>query len=280
MVFKAATSHHLGQNFSKMFDISYEDPETKAKKLVFQNSWGLTTRTIGIMTMVHGDNTGLVMPPKVAFYQVVIVPCGITASLSKEDEKSLIEKCKWYERVLNEADVRVHGDYRDNYSPGWKFNNWELKGVPVRLEVGPKDLAQQKFVAVRRDTGEKLVLDEANVVVEIKKLFVDIHNNLYAKAERDLKSRTSVDDTWPEFLKSLDANKIIMSPFCGSKQCEERIKKDSARDAVAIEEGVPSMGAKSLCIPFEQPAQLKDQKCVHPECNKQPLYYALFGRSY
>ncbi len=231
------------------------------------------------MTMVHGDNTGLVMPPKVAFYQVVIVPCGITASLSKEDEKKLIDKCKWYERMLNEAEIRVHGDYRDNYSPGWKFNNWELKGVPVRMEVGPKDLAKQKFVAVRRDTGEKLVLDEANVVSEIKKLFVDIHYSLYAKAERDLKTRTSVDDTWPEFLKSLDANKIIMSPFCGDKQCEDCIKKDSARDAI-VEEGAPAMGAKGLCIPFDQPRPIKDQKCVHPECKRKALYYTLFGRSY
>jgi bifunctional glutamyl/prolyl-tRNA synthetase len=125
---QAATSHHLGQNFSKMFEIVYEDPETSQKKFVYQNSWGLTTRTIGILTMVHGDNTGLVLPPRVAFYQVVIVPCGITTSLSKEDEAKLYEKCKFYETALKQADLRVHVDLRDNYSPGWKFNYWELKG--------------------------------------------------------------------------------------------------------------------------------------------------------
>ena len=132
-----------------MFEIVYEDPETSQKKFVYQNSWGLTTRSIGILTMVHGDNTGLVLPPKVAFYQVVIVPCkkvfsflflfdivkkffylgGITTSLSKEDEAKLYEKCKYYESILKQVDLRVHVDLRDNYSPGWKFNYWELKGI-------------------------------------------------------------------------------------------------------------------------------------------------------
>jgi bifunctional glutamyl/prolyl-tRNA synthetase len=190
-----------------------------------------------------------------------------------------MDKCKWYEKILNEANVRVHGDYRDNYSPGWKFNHWELKGVPVRLEVGPKDLDKQACVAVRRDTGVKLVLDDANAVREIKKLFVDIHNSLYAKAVKDLKASTSVVDTWPEFMESLNANKIMVSPFCGHRQCEDRIKTDSAQCAI-VEEGAPAMGAKSLCIPFDQPRPIKDQKCVHPECNQRAQFYTVFGRSY
>lgn len=123
---QGATSHHLGQNFSKMFEIVYEDPDTQEKKYVYQNSWGITTRTIGVLIMVHADNQGLVLPPKVASIQVVIVPCGITASLSEEGKKKLQEACDSLEAELKPL-VRVKGDYRQNYSPGWKFNHWELK---------------------------------------------------------------------------------------------------------------------------------------------------------
>ena len=178
---QAATSHHLGQNFSKMFGIEFEDPETNQKKFVYQNSWGITTRTIGILTMVHGDNIGLVLPPKVACYQVVIVPCGITVSLSKEDEKKLLDKCKEYENEFRQAGIRVFGDYRDNYSPGWKFNHWELKGVPLRIELGPKDVAQKKFVAVRRDSMKKDILDEENAAKTVLNLLDDIQESLYTK---------------------------------------------------------------------------------------------------
>jgi bifunctional glutamyl/prolyl-tRNA synthetase len=191
----------------------------------------------------------------------------------------LIEKCKWYEKVLNEAQVRVYGDYRENYSPGWKFNHWELKGVPVRLEIGPKDLAKKTFIAVRRDTGVKREFNETDAVSEIKKLFVQIHEHLYRKAEKDLEAHLVVEDTWCALLKGLDSNKLIMAPFCGEKPCEDKIKKDSARDAV-VEEGAPAMGAKGLCIPFDQPREIKGKKCVHPECNKEAKYYTLFGRSY
>lgn len=125
---QGGTSHHLGQNFSKMFNIEFADPVTNEKSWVHQNSWGLTTRTIGVLVMVHSDNIGLVLPPKVALYQVVIVPCGVTASLSKEDEEKLYEKCKDYEKTLKKAGIRAHYDNRHNYSPGWKFNSWELKG--------------------------------------------------------------------------------------------------------------------------------------------------------
>lgn len=178
---QAATSHHLGQNFSKMFGIEFEAPETGQKQYVYQNSWGLTTRTIGILTMVHADNQGLVLPPRVACYQVVIVPCGITVNLSKEDEQKLLDKCREYEKQLNEAGVRVFGDYRDNYSPGWKFNHWELKGVPIRIELGPKDMAAKQFVAVRRDTMKKETLPEQGFVAAIKSLLDSIHNTLYQK---------------------------------------------------------------------------------------------------
>jgi bifunctional glutamyl/prolyl-tRNA synthetase len=178
---QAATSHHLGQNFSKMFDIQFEHPETNQKQYVYQNSWGLTTRTIGVLTMMHGDNIGLVLPPRVAFVQVIIIPCGITSSLSKEDEQKLYDKCKNCEKELNAAGVRAQVDYRDNYSPGWKFNYWELKGVPLRIELGPKDIAKSKFVAARRDTMKKETYDEQNFVATVKDLLDQIQNDLYLK---------------------------------------------------------------------------------------------------
>lgn len=128
MSVQAATSHHLGQNFSKMFDITYEDPSGTGEHLyAYQNSWGLTTRTIGVMAMVHGDNSGLVLPPSVAQVQVVVIPCGITASLSPEARQQLLDKCQEFVRDVQGAGLRCRGDYRDNYSPGWKFNHWELK---------------------------------------------------------------------------------------------------------------------------------------------------------
>ncbi len=124
---QGATSHHLGQNFSKMFEVTFEDPESGEKCYAYQNSWGLSTRTIGVMVMVHGDDRGLVLPPRLASYQVVIIPCGITAKLGADDRKSLYDFCQERRRELSEAGVRVTCDLRENYSPGWKFNHWELK---------------------------------------------------------------------------------------------------------------------------------------------------------
>ncbi|KAL0170444.1 hypothetical protein M9458_035040, partial [Cirrhinus mrigala] len=123
-----ATSHHLGQNFSRMFEIVFEDPKRPGEKqLAYQNSWGITTRTIGVLTMVHGDNMGLVLPPRVACLQVIIIPCGITATLPEAEKELLLAQCNKYLSKLQKADVRVKADLRDNYSPGWKFNHWELK---------------------------------------------------------------------------------------------------------------------------------------------------------
>ncbi|KAI4469059.1 prolyl-trna synthetase [Holotrichia oblita] len=278
---QGATSHHLGQNFSKIFDIIYEDPETKEKKYIYQNSWGLTTRTIGVMIMVHADNQGLVLPPRVASVQIVIVPCGISVNLSDEDRNKLQDACYQLEKELNDADVRVKGDYRDNYSPGWKFNHWELKGVPIRIELGPKDIKTQQLVAVRRDTGDKITIKRSTAVADLKKLLEDIQFNLYTKASKDLLSHTVVTTQWSEFVSALDKKNIIVSPFCGQIPCEDNIKKDSTRDDADADPNAPSMGAKSLCIPDEQPAPIKDSdKCIHPACKNKPLFYALFGRSY
>lgn len=277
---QGGTSHHLGQNFSKMFEIVYEDPETQDKKYVFQNSWGLTTRTIGVMIMVHADNQGLVLPPRVASVQVVIVPCGITANLSEEVKKKLQESCDSLEKDLKNSGVKVKGDYRQNYSPGWKFNHWELKGVPIRIELGPKDIEKNQLVAVRRDTGEKLTLPRASAAEKINELLNQIQDNLFKKASDDLNSHKILLTDWSQFSSNLDKKNIILAPFCGQSECEDKIKNDSARDEDA-EPGAPSMGAKSLCIPLEQPAEIKpNDKCIHPACKKTPKFYTLFGRSY
>ncbi|KAM3930026.1 bifunctional glutamate/proline--tRNA ligase isoform 2-T2 [Leptodactylus fuscus] len=276
---QGATSHHLGQNFSKMFEITFEDPKKPGEKqYAFQNSWGLTTRTIGVMTMVHGDNMGLVLPPRVACVQVIVIPCGITNTLSEDDRDALLQKCSQYLKRLLNVNIRARSDVRDNYSPGWKFNHWELKGVPIRLEVGPRDMKSQQFVAVRRDTGEKMTIREDQAETKLRDLLEEIHKNLYNRALSDLTSHMVVADTMEEFQKQLDTGRIVQIPFCGEIDCEDWIKKTTARDQ-DLEPGAPSMGAKSLCIPFKPLKELQSgAKCV---CEKNPAkYYTLFGRSY
>ncbi|XP_032538066.1 bifunctional glutamate/proline--tRNA ligase isoform X5 [Chiroxiphia lanceolata] len=276
---QGATSHHLGQNFSKMFEIVFEDPKKPGEKqFAYQNSWGLTTRTIGVMTMIHGDNMGLVLPPRVACIQVVIIPCGITNSLSEEDRGALLKKCNEYCSRLLSVKIRVRADLRDNYSPGWKFNHWELKGVPVRVEVGPRDMKSQQFVAVRRDTGQKLTLSEHEAEDKLKQILEEIHANLYSRASEDLRSHMVVANNMEDFQKELDSGKIVQIPFCGEVECEDWIKKTTARDQ-DLEPGAPSMGAKSLCIPFQPLRELqRGERCV---CGKNPAkFYTLFGRSY
>lgn len=278
---QGATSHYLGQNFAKMFEIVYEDPDTQQKQYVFQNSWGITTRTIGVMVMIHADNRGLVLPPRVACRQVVIVPCGITVTTSDEERKTINDGCKELEASLSKAGVRVEGDYRDNYSPGWKYNHWELKGVPIRIELGPKDLKSNQFVAVRRDTGEKVTTSRTGATKEILQLLEKIHENMLAKATKDLNDHMKITKEWKELTSHLDNKNIIMAPFCGDIPCEEKIKADSAREDAEGDAQGPAMGAKSLCIPFEQPAEIKaGDKCIHPACNNKPKFYTLFGRSY
>uniref|UniRef100_T1IPR4 Uncharacterized protein n=1 Tax=Strigamia maritima TaxID=126957 RepID=T1IPR4_STRMM len=281
---QGATSHHLGQNFSKMFEIVFEDPEGKEEKqYVYQNSWGLSTRTIGAMIMIHGDNDGLILPPRVAGVQVIVIPCGITVSLSDDDKVALLSKCEEYKAVLCSHNIRCRVDLRDNYSPGWKFNHWELKGVPIRVEVGPRDIKQQEFVAVRRDTSEKVKFKEIDLVKDVTCLLDKIHEQLFNKAKRELESHYVVCHEWDKFCSELDKKSILLAPFCGEIQCEDNIKKDSAKEETQPGDAQgPAMGAKSLCIPFKE----KDRKfppktlCIHPDCKNKPKFYTLFGRSY
>jgi len=274
---QGATSHHLGQNFSKMFGITFEDPtsESSEKSFVHQNSWGLTTRTIGVLVMVHGDNKGLVLPPRVAKIQVVMCLVG----LNEKNKDCVRDQAKEYQEMFTKAGVRVKLDDRDNYTAGWKFNHWELKGVPIRIELGPRDIGRQEFVAVRRDTGEKLTLKKEGCVEELTQLLETIQSNMFDRANKQLSDNLMTTKSWEEFNAHVENKKIIQAPFCGEIPCEENIKRDSASEE-STEVGAPSMGAKGLCIPFAQPAELTDEKCIHPSCGKKAIYYTLFGRSY
>ncbi|XP_015794975.1 bifunctional glutamate/proline--tRNA ligase [Tetranychus urticae] len=278
---QAATSHHLGQNFSKMFEIIFEDPNEPGKKCyAYQNSWGLTTRTIGVMIMVHSDDKGLVLPPNIAPYQVVIVPCGITATTTDEEKTKLYEECNKLAASLTSAEIRCKCDLNDHYSPGWKFNHWELKGVPIRIELGPKDLSKKQFVAARRDTGNKVTYNLDSSVDSIKKLLTTIHDNLFNVAKKSRDDHLSVVYDWNDFLTKLDQKYFLIAPFCGEPVCEELIKKNSVKVDQSDSSG-PLMGAKSLCIPFDQPKAIDDgMKCVNPHCKAKPSFFTLFGRSY
>ncbi|KAH0558106.1 bifunctional glutamate/proline--tRNA ligase isoform X1 [Cotesia glomerata] len=279
---QGATSHHLGQNFSKMFDIKVEGAEEGCEKtFVFQNSWGLTTRTIGVMVMVHGDDKGLVLPPKVASVQIVVIPCGITATTTAEERKTLMKECEKLEKTLADAGLLVKGDYRDNYSPGWKFNHWELKGVPLRVELGFKDLEKSQVTFVRRDTLEKSFVKQEVVCKFAKELLESVQRSMFDKAKKELNDHLKHCQDWSAFCGHLDKKNLILAPFCGRIECEDEIKKDSARDE-AEEAGAPLMGAKGLCIPFEQPKGQDVEKlgCIHPKCGSKAKYWTLFGRSY
>ncbi|KAH3856985.1 hypothetical protein DPMN_099582 [Dreissena polymorpha] len=188
--------------------------------------------------------------------------------------------CEALKSTLEQGGVRVKADLRDNYSPGWKFNHWELKGVPLRVELGPRDIKQNQIVIVRRDTGEKLTIKNDGIVKQVKDLLDQVQADMFKRAKADLDRYMTVSHGWDELCSGLEEKKLIQAPFCGDIPCEERIKKDSARDVV-VEEGAPAMGAKGLCIPFQQPRELAPgTKCIHPDCGKPAQYYTLFGRSY
>ncbi|XP_060881992.1 bifunctional glutamate/proline--tRNA ligase-like isoform X2 [Metopolophium dirhodum] len=311
---QGATSHYLGTNFAKMFDVHFEHPDTHEKSFVHQISFGMTTRTIGVMVMVHGDDRGLVLPPRIASIQVIIVPCGVGVSTANEVKDNLTRTCldvcnRLKGDSLIETDdendnnviqhrnsslmIRADTDLRDNYSPGWKFNHWELKGVPLRLEIGPKDLDRNQMVAVRRDNGDKLTIplegrpnDGGNdkMVVRITELLNQIQQDMYNKAEQEMKENVVICRKWSECAAQLAAKRLLLIPFCGRPICEDNIKRDTTLDDGTADVGASTMGAKSLCVPFEQPKGsdiLKsNDQCIHPECGQPAGSFTLFGRSY
>lgn len=291
---QGGTSHCLGQNFSELFDITVEDPSTKEGEKkpplhVWQNSWGLSTRVIGVMVMIHGDNRGLVLPPRVVETQVIIVPVGITAKSTEEERSSLYAQVDALATVLRAADVRVETDKRDGYSPGYKFNDWEQKGVPLRLEFGPSE-SEGHFVTTSRrdipgkDGKGKIAITELGK--EVPELLETIQADLYKAADQKFKSHVKQITIWDDFVPALNAKNVCLIPFCLQEKCEDEIKDLSARkeagDETPEDAKAPSMGAKSLCIPFEQPEGIVkgETKCTNPNCEKMAEKWCLFGRGF
>ncbi|KAI6657571.1 Bifunctional glutamate/proline--tRNA ligase [Oopsacas minuta] len=274
---QGATSHHLGQNFAKMFDIGFQDPnDQKKRSFVHQNSWGITTRSIGVLIMVHGDNKGLVLPPEVANIQVIVIPCGVTS----EKNQMLLEYCQKFIDLLKSAGIRCKADLREHYSPGWKYNQWEMKGVPLRVDIGPEEVNKEQFVLVPRiaKSEPKTTCHLSKAVETVSKFLKDFQEDLFNAALKQQRDHLKVIQDWTEFLPLLDQKNMIVAPFCEDMKCEDNIKADTYREE--LDPGTPAMGAKSLCIPFNQPGDATQLSCIHPKCGKPAKSYTLFGRSY
>lgn len=289
---QAGTSHCLGQHFSKMFKITVEDPsskegdEKKPPLHVWQNSWGFSTRSIGVMVLVHGDDKGLVVPPRVAEVQVVIIPVGITAKTTPEDKERLYGEVQGFKAILEDVGVRAETDMREGYSPGWKFNEWELKGVPLRIEFGPKDSEKHVVSTARRDTGEKSTIPITSLKDDVPVLLETIQADMFRKAHDDYKAHRVQVNEWDSFVPTLNAKNVILIRHCLGNKCEDQIKDLSKRtstgDDLSEDARAPSMGAKSLCIPFEQPEGIVEgeTKCTNPKCDQLAKKWVMFGRSY
>ncbi|MBC8501218.1 MAG: proline--tRNA ligase [Nanoarchaeota archaeon] len=252
---QGATSHGLGQNFSKSFGIKFTDEKEK-KQFAWQTSWGFSTRSLGMLFGIHGDNKGLVLPPKVAPIQVVIVPIIFDKTKGK-----VLKKANELKKTLGSFAVEL--DDRDGYTPGWKFNQWEMKGVPLRVEVGPKDVEKKQVVIVRRDSGKKEVVKEKDIKKKVKKLLGEIQDNLFNKAKKFLEENIVKTDDFEALKSIVKAKKMAFSPWCGEVECEDWLKDKTG-------------GAKSVNIPFNQKKPKK--KCV--QCGKDANYYAYFAKSY
>ncbi|TYZ66754.1 hypothetical protein PybrP1_013093 [[Pythium] brassicae (nom. inval.)] len=280
---QAATSHHLGQNFGKMFGIAaeYED----GKKLIpYQNSWGFTTRSLGVMIMVHGDDKGLVLPPRVAPVQVIVVPIPFK---DKDEIDELFAQADAISQLLLGVGVRIEVDSRRVYTPGWKYNHWELKGVPLRFELGPKDLAKQQVRVVRRDNGAKVDLPVAELATAIPALLEQIQRDMLERARGERDARVKRVTEWADFVPALQEGCMVLTPFCNETEWEETVKTKSREESLALmglaeeaENTATSAAAKTLCIPFEHNAgeMPSDLKCF--VSGKPAKCWILWGRSY
>jgi prolyl-tRNA synthetase len=223
---QGATPHYQGMNFYKMFDITVENPSKKGEHIhVWQNSLGLSTRVIGVMIMIHGDDKGLGLPPRIAKIQAVIIPVGLTAKLGPESRKKLEDKSEEIRNAHKKAGVSADVDFRSGFTPAWKFNDWELRGVPLRLEFGPKDAEREVVSYARRDTGEKDTISLTNLTTEVPKLLETIQTDLYSKAERSFRERRLQISESDKIVPALDSKNVVLIPFCLDGKCEERIKE-------------------------------------------------------
>jgi prolyl-tRNA synthetase len=272
---QCATSHNLGQNFSKMFDIKFLD-EKKQHSFAWQTSWGMTTRTIGVMVMTHGDDLGLVLPPRVAPIQVILIPI-VT---SKDDPKVIEQKLHEISADLKKAGIRSKVDDSEIHNPGWKFAHWELKGVPLRIEFGAKDLKKGVVTFACRDNKEKFEVNFEEVTATVTKLMTTIQQRMFAKASKELNDRKKEAEDFDTFLKLLSEKNMIVTPWCNVQACEENIKKrvKEESEASGLDEDNVAGSCKTLCIPIEQHPLKEGQKCFY--CDAQAKVRALWGRSY
>jgi prolyl-tRNA synthetase len=255
---QAGTSHFLGQNFAKAFDVQFTD-RTGKLDYVWATSWGVTTRLIGAIIMGHADNHGLVLPPKLAPIQVVIIP--IFKNIEQLD--ALSQTATKIKSGLEALGISVKYDDRDNNKPGWKFADYELKGVPVRLAIGPRDLENNTIEVARRDELTKETISIDRVYEHIPALLENIQQNIFNKALNFRKENTFYVDTWEEFLKVLDnQGGFIMAHWDGTAETEEKIKEETK--------------ATIRCIPFDNPEE--KGKCIYS--GKPSDRRVLFARSY
>ncbi len=253
---QAGTSHNLGQHFAKVFDITYLDQDDQLKH-VWQTSWGVSTRLIGALIMVHGDDRGLVLPPRMAPIQTVIVPI-----LSKKDRDRILEAVRELEGSLKE-NVRIKLDVREEYSPGWKFNDWEMRGIPIRIEVGPRDLDKGQVVLVRRDTGEKQFISREDLPALLPQLLDQIQNDMLQRALEFRKANTRSGSDYEEFKRIMENERgLFLAPWCGEDSCEEKVKDETK--------------ATIRCLPFDM--EPEGDKCF--ACGGKAIEAAYFARAY
>lgn len=250
------TSHFLGQNFSKPFEVKYSD-RNNVENFAWQTSWGVSWRWIGAMIMTHGDDKGLVLPPKVAPIQVVIVPIYY----NEKDEQTILQKTKEIQKSLQEQNIRVFVDERKELTPGYKFNDWELKGVPLRVEVGPKDIEKQKVVLVKRYNKEKQDLSFSDIS-KIQNVLDDIQKEMLAAARKILDEMIIDVSDYSQFKSAIEKGGFLRSFWCGKEQCEKKIKEETSADI--------------RVIPFD--ADDSSGKCVY--CSNQSESKVIFARGY
>ena len=251
---QAGTSHYFGQNFTKPFDITFQNREGK-QEYPYQTSWGISTRLIGAVIMAHGDNRGLKLPPKVAPIQAVIVPVAMHKEGVKEKAQELYASLK--------ENYRMEIDVREQVSPGFKFNDWELRGVPVRIELGPRDIEAGKCVVVRRDTLEKIEVELNELHTKLQEILDEIQKNMFEECKQRVINKTTIATNLEEFVKNINENQgYVKTMWCGDEECENKIKELT--------------GAHSRCIPFEQ--EPISDTCVC--CGKKADKMVVWGRQY
>ncbi len=248
---QAGTSHYLGQNFSKAFDIKFLDKDG-ALKYGYTTSWGVSTRLIGAIIMAHGDQRGLALPPVVAPVQAVIVPIAAK-------KPGVTEKCAEVKALLEEAGVRVKLDDSDN-SPGWKFNEWEMKGVPLRIELGPRDIEAGKALVFRRDKLEKAEYPLDGIAGAVKELLADVQKNMLAAARERRDRRIVYADDVAGILAGVEGGNFVKAGWCGCRECEDKIKAETAATARVYAEGESA------------------EKCA--ACGKKAEHMVIFARAY